>query len=72
MSRSKPLRSRPIQISLIAGQLIMRLILFPNGNCQLDWNSNVMLYARGSQTFFNCVPFRLICMYGVPLKNNAA
>jgi len=33
-------------LARVTGQFIVRLKLFPNGNCPLDWNTNPMLYAN--------------------------
>jgi len=41
-----PLRPRLIISARVTGELFVRLKLFSNGNCPLDWNSNSMFYAN--------------------------
>jgi len=41
-----PLSTRLIPMILVTGQFFVRLKLFSNWNCQLDWNSNSVFYGN--------------------------
>jgi len=57
-----PVSSRVLgtfKIARVTGQFIVRLKLFSNGNCPLDWNTNPMFYANQlPQKIFSLIQVR--------------